>query len=170
MKELIRLNVNGEVREAAIMPYRTLLEALREDLGLTGTKAGCDDGSCGACTVLVNGEPTLSCIMLAFAAEGAQITTIEGLARNGQLDRVQRAFLQEGGMQCGYCTPGMIMAVKALVDKVKDPSDEQIRLAISNNICRCTGYTKIVEAARKAAHMEEFVNADINAPQPTLTI
>src|SRR5262249_30294208 len=160
-KELIVLQVNGERRETAVPPNRTLMDALREDLGLTGTKHGCDDGDCGACTVIVDGQPVLSCMMLAVCHQHREITTIEGLADNGRLDRVQAAFCTEGGMQCGYCTPGMIMSVKALLDNCSNPTEVEIRDAISNNLCRCTGYTKIVKAVQKAATFEEFTDAPL---------
>lgn len=155
-KELVKLFVNGERYQVALPPNRTLLDALREDLNLTGTKHGCDDGDCGACTVLVNGRPVLSCMMLAVCHQNEEITTIEGLAERGQLDRVQEAFCDEGGMQCGYCTPGMILSVKALLNNNPNPNEEEIRTAISNNLCRCTGYTKIIKAVQKAATFEEF--------------
>lgn len=164
-KELITLRVNGERYQVAVPPNRTLMDALREDLNLTGTKHGCDDGDCGACTVLVDGLPVLSCMMLAVCHQQQEITTIEGLARNRQLDRVQEAFCTEGGMQCGYCTPGMIMSVKALVDRAPNPDESQIREAISNNLCRCTGYTKIIKAVQTAATFEEFTSA-ATTPQP----
>src|SRR5438046_1166540 len=164
-KELIVLHVNGERHEVAVSPNRTLMDALREDLNLTGTKHGCDDGDCGACTILINGSPMLSCMMLAVCHQNQQITTIEGLSRNGQLDRVQSAFCTEGGMQCGYCTPGMIMSIKALLDRSPDPLESEIRDAISNNLCRCTGYTKIIKAVQRAATFEEFAGAPV-VPEP----
>jgi aerobic carbon-monoxide dehydrogenase small subunit len=164
-KELIVLRVNGEQHEVAVPANRTLLDALREDLNFTGTKHGCDDGDCGACTVLVDGKPVLSCMMIAVCHQHTEITTIEGLARNNQLDRVQEAFCSEGGMQCGYCTPGMIMTVKALIDRLPNPSENEIREAISNNLCRCTGYTKIIKAVQRAASFEEFASAPV-APEP----
>ncbi|CDM64297.1 (2Fe-2S)-binding protein [Pyrinomonas methylaliphatogenes] len=154
--ELITIKVNGEERTLAVAPNRTLLNLLREDLNLTGTKQGCDDGDCGACTVLVDGRPVLACIKLAAQCDGCEVTTIEGLAREGRLDRVQEAFWHEGGMQCGFCTPGMIMSSYALLQRNPHPTEAEIRQAISNNLCRCTGYTKIVAAVKRAATFAEF--------------
>lgn len=154
--QVITFRVNGEERAVVTAPNRTLLNVLREELGLTGTKQGCDDGDCGACTVLVDGAPVLACIMLAAQCDGRDVTTIEGLARQGRLDRVQQAFWHEGGMQCGFCTPGMIMSSYALLQRNPHPTDEEIRQALSNNLCRCTGYTKIVAAVRRAATYDEF--------------
>ncbi|MEW6731261.1 MAG: (2Fe-2S)-binding protein [Acidobacteriota bacterium] len=165
-KELIVLRVNGERYQVAVPSNRTLMDALREDLGLTGTKHGCDDGDCGACTILVDGQPVLSCMMLAVCHQEQEITTIEGLACNGQLDRVQESFCTEGGMQCGYCTPGMIISVKALVDRTANPTESEIREAISNNLCRCTGYTKIVKAVQHAAQFPEFTGAPLVPEKP----
>ncbi len=155
-KELLTLIVNNEERTLATNPNRTLLNVLREDLNLTGTKQGCDDGDCGACTVLVEGAPVLSCMMLAASCDNQNITTIEGLTHEGRLDRVQESFWHEGGMQCGFCTPGMILSSYALLQRNPDPSEAEIRNALSNNLCRCTGYTKIVTAVRHAATFEEF--------------
>ena len=135
----------------AIDPWKTLQEVLREDLGLFGTKKGCDTGDCGACTVLMDGKSTLSCLLLAVEAEGKEITTIEGLAQQGELHPVQEAFIENGAIQCGFCTPGMILTAKALLDERPEPDEEEIRLGISGNLCRCTGYTKIVAAIRAAA-------------------
>ncbi len=153
-KELIELRINGRVHELAVEPNRTLLEVLREDLRLTGTKCGCDDSSCGACTVLVDGQPMLACIMLPVSYQQAEIYTIEGLASQSELDALQRGFVEEGGAQCGFCTPGMIMTLKALVAAVeregREPSDEEIRQAIAGNICRCTGYMQIYNAMKYA--------------------
>jgi carbon-monoxide dehydrogenase small subunit len=147
-----RLKVNGDVREAAIAPHTTLLEALRYGLGLTGSKQGCDKGDCGACTVVVNGEAILACISLALAYhEGPEITTIEGVALNGALHPLQDAFDVTGGAQCGFCTPGILMSAWALLRRNPDPTREQIAQALSGNLCRCTGYTKIFEAVERAA-------------------
>jgi carbon-monoxide dehydrogenase small subunit len=151
LKKNIRLKVNGEVHEIAVDPWRTLLEVLREDLGLTGTKESCDLGTCGACTVLINGEPMLSCLLLAWEWEDQEILTIEGMATGGRLHPLQEAFINHGAFQCGFCTPGMILAAKALLDENPHPSEKEIRQAISGNICRCTGYTKIIEAILAAS-------------------
>jgi len=156
-KELLTLNVNKEERAVAAYPNRTLLNVLREDLNLTGTKQGCDDGDCGACTVLLEGAPVLSCMMLAASCDDKSVVTIEGLTHEGRLDRVQQAFWHEGGMQCGFCTPGMILSSYALLQRNPDPTEAEIRDALSNNLCRCTGYTKIVTAVRHAATFEEFI-------------
>ena len=146
MKQLIELKVNGEIYEVAIDPHRTLLEVLRENLGLTGTKEACGMGDCGACTVLMDGKPVLSCLTLAMDVQGKDILTIEGLAREGELHPIQKAFVEHGAIQCGFCTPGMIMSAKALLDKNPRPTQEEIKKAISGNLCRCTGYIKIIEA------------------------
>jgi carbon-monoxide dehydrogenase small subunit len=143
--------VNGEPTEVAFAPYKTLLEVLREDLGLTGTKHGCELGECGACAVLVDGEPVLSCLMLALECEGRSVQTIEGLASGTKLHPLQAAFADHGGSQCGYCTPGMVMTAKALLDHEPNPTRERIKEAISGNICRCTGYNQIVESIEGAA-------------------
>ena len=151
MKRIIELKVNGESVEAAVDPNRTLLQLLREDLGLTGAKHGCGLGDCGACTVILDGQPVNSCLVLAVQANGREVQTIEGLAGNGKLHPIQRAFVDEGAIQCGYCTPGMILSAKALLDENPRPSESEIRTAISGNLCRCTGYQKIVEAIRTAS-------------------
>jgi carbon-monoxide dehydrogenase small subunit len=148
---LLHLKVNGEAAEASVAPYKTLLEVLREDLDLTGTKHGCELGECGACTVLVDGEPQLSCLVLALECEGREVQTIEGLARGPELHPLQAAFTDFGGSQCGYCTPGVIMTAKALLDANPNPTREQIREATAGNLCRCTGYNQIVEAIEDAA-------------------
>jgi len=145
------LRVNGEELEASFAPYKTLLEVLREDLDLTGTKHGCELGECGACAVLVDGEPQLSCLMLAVECEGRSVETVEGLASGTELHPLQAAFADHGGSQCGYCTPGMLMTAKALLDKEPQPSRERIREAIAGNICRCTGYNQIVDSIEAAA-------------------
>ena len=147
-----RLRVNGQVRECAIPPYTTLLEALRYGLGLTGSKQGCDKGDCGACTVVVNGEPVLACISLALVYhDGPEVITIEGLARGAEPHPLQDAFDVCGGAQCGFCTPGVLMSAWALLERTPDPSREEIARALSGNLCRCTGYTKIFEAVELAA-------------------
>ena len=153
MKQFITLRINGEDHEVAVSPNRTLLEVLREDLALTGTKEGCDDGVCGTCTVLVNGKPVRACLLLAIQAQGSQITTIEGLAEGERLHPIQQAFIDHGAIQCGYCTPGMILTAKALLEETAQPTDQEIKRAISGNFCRCTGYNKIVEAIGSAARM-----------------
>ena len=151
MKQLVTLRVNGETCELSIDVRRTLLEVLRDDLNLTGTKEGCGTGDCGACTVLVDGVPITSCLTLAIEAQGREITTIEGLAKDGQPHPIQRAFIEHGAIQCGFCTPGMIISAKALLDKNPRPTEAEVREAISGNYCRCTGYTKIVEAILTAS-------------------
>ncbi|MDA1116472.1 MAG: (2Fe-2S)-binding protein [Proteobacteria bacterium] len=147
----IKLRVNGEEQEILFHSYKTLLEVLREDLNLTGTKHGCELGECGACAVLVDGEPVLSCLTLALECEGRSIETVEGLAQGTKLHPLQAAFADCGGSQCGYCTPGMLMTAKALLEAEPDPSRERIREAISGNLCRCTGYQQIVDAIERAA-------------------
>jgi aerobic carbon-monoxide dehydrogenase small subunit len=147
----LRLQVNGEAAEAAVASYKTLLEVLREDLGLTGTKHGCELGECGACTVLVDGQPQLSCLVLALECEGREVQTIEGLARGPELHPLQAAFTDFGGSQCGYCTPGVIMTAKALLDANPSPTKEEIKEATAGNLCRCTGYNQILEAVEDAA-------------------
>ena len=149
-KELIRLKVNGETHEVAVQPAKLLLDVLREDLGLTGSKRGCDDASCGCCAVLVDGVPMLSCVALAASYQEAEITTVEGLAAPGELHPVQEGYAEQGGAQCGYCTPGFLIATKALLDRNPDPSLEEIREALSSNLCRCTGYMQIYESVRYA--------------------
>ena len=142
----LTLTVNGDKRELAVEPYRSLLDVLRNDAGLTGTKKGCDVGDCGACTVIVDGKPVNSCLMLGVEAEGCEVVTIEGIRHP-----LQEKFTELGGAQCGFCTPGMIVMAKALLDENPRPSEEQIRFGIAGNICRCTGYTRIVEAIQAAA-------------------
>ena len=152
-KENVRLHVNGRVYELEIEPNRLLLEVLRQDLGLTGTKRGCDDSSCGACTVLVDGEPQMSCLMLTVSYQEPEITTIEGVADGCELDALQHGFCVEGGAQCGYCTPGMILTAKHLLARNPDPTDPEINEALSGNLCRCTGYTQILASVRKAVEL-----------------
>lgn len=146
MKKLIELRINGDLYEVAIDPRRTLVEVLRDDLDLTGTKESCGDGDCGACTVLMDGKPVNSCLTLALEAQGKDILTIEGLAQNGKLHPVQQAFIDYFAVQCGFCTPGMILSATALLDRNPHPTEDEVRKAISGNLCRCTGYVKIVEA------------------------
>jgi carbon-monoxide dehydrogenase small subunit len=151
-KRLIELSVNGDRYEVAAQSHWTLLEVLRGELGLTGTKEACNMGTCGACTVLMNGKPVLSCLILAVEAQGKQITTIEGMrAKDGKLHALQEAFLNCGAVQCGFCTPGMILASKALLDENESPSEHEIKMALAGHFCRCTGYVKIVEAVRSVA-------------------
>jgi carbon-monoxide dehydrogenase small subunit len=147
------LRVNGEDLPVSFAPYKTLLEVLREDLNLTGTKHGCELGECGACAVLVDGEPLLSCLELAVACEGREIQTVEGLARGNELHPLQAAFADVGGSQCGYCTSGMLMTAKALLDQEPAPTRERIKEAIAGNLCRCTGYQQIWESIEQAARV-----------------
>jgi len=151
MKELIQLKVNGENFQVAVPVHKTLLEVLREELQLTGTKHGCEVGECGTCTVLIDGEPVLSCLTLTVEAQGREIITVEGLEQNGKLHPIQTAFAERGAAQCGYCTPGMLVTAKALLEKNPNPSREEIQEALSGNLCRCTGYLKIIEAVEVAA-------------------
>lgn len=145
------LHVNGEEYDLEIEPHRTLVEVLRETLGFTGTKKSCNEGECGACTVIMDGKPVASCLVLALDAEGKEILTIEGLAHGEDLHPLQVAFVRQGGIQCGFCTPGMIMSAKALLDKNPSPTTMEVRSAISGNLCRCTGYQQIVDAVMTAA-------------------
>ena len=151
MKQIIRLKVNGQEHEVYVAVNKTLLEVLREDLNLTGTKHGCELGECGACTVLIDGEPVLSCLALPIELQGRDITTIEGLADGAHPHPLQTAFADLGAAQCGYCTPGMLLSSKALLDKNPQPSRDEIKHALAGNLCRCTGYTKIYEAVEKAS-------------------
>ena len=154
-KQLIELRVNGRRHEVAIEPGKLLLDVLRQDLDLTGSKRGCDDSSCGSCTVLVDGVPMLSCTLLGASCEGQQITTIEGVSEHGSLAAIQKAYGDWGGAQCGYCTPGFIMTVKHLLSERADPTDEDIRAALSSNLCRCTGYSQMYEAIKSALEAEK---------------
>jgi len=152
---LIEFTVNGEIHEIGVKPNDTLLEVLREKLGLIGTKEGCGVGECGTCTVLMNGKPILSCITLAMDVAGSAITTIEGISEGEELNSLQRSFIDRGAVQCGFCTPGMILTAKELLDRVKKPGIEQIKDAISGNLCRCTGYTKIIEAIQAVGEIRK---------------
>jgi len=151
MKKRISVKVNGEEREAVVEARRTLLDFLRYDLQLTGTEEGCGDGNCGSCTVLLNNEPVNSCLVFAVEADGQEILTIEGLASGSTLHPLQEAFISEGAIQCGFCTPGLIMTAKAFLESNPDPSETDVRFAIAGNLCRCTGYDKIVRAILKVA-------------------
>lgn len=145
------MKINGVLHKVAVEPHRTLLEVLREELGYIGTKRSCDTGDCGACTVIIDGRAVLSCLTLAIEAEGADIITVEGLATGDELHPIQQTFLEYGAIQCGFCTPGMVLSAKALLDEVPAPSKDEVRRAIAGNLCRCTGYGKIVEAITAAA-------------------
>lgn len=152
-KTPIKLVVNGREYEIYVEPRRTLLDALRKDIGLTGTKKGCDEGTCGACTVLVSGKPIYACLALAVECEGKPIETIEGLEKNGQIHPIQQAFIDEDALQCGFCTPGQVMSVKALLDRNPRPTIEEVRHALIGNLCRCGTYPKILKAALRAAEL-----------------
>jgi aerobic-type carbon monoxide dehydrogenase small subunit (CoxS/CutS family) len=152
-KAHITLRVNGEEVEVSFAPYKTLLEVLREDLDLTGTKHGCELGECGACAVLVDGQPLLSCLKLAIECDGSVVETVEGLANGPELHPLQAAFSDHGGSQCGYCTPGVLMTAKGLLDHEPNPSRERIKEALSGNLCRCTGYQQIVDSVEDAARL-----------------
>ena len=154
-KELLELRVNGLTHELAIAPSALLLDVLRRDLALTGSKRGCDDSSCGACTVLVDGTPMLACTLLAFSCEGQEITTVEGISEHGSLAAIQKAFGDWGGAQCGYCTPGFMITVKHLLAVNPEPTEEEIRAALSSNLCRCTGYTQMYAAIKAAIEAEK---------------
>ena len=149
----INLTVNGEIEQVDVTGHMTLLDMLREKLVLTGTKNGCAAGECGACTVMMNGEPVNSCLVLAVECDDAEIVTVEGLARDTQLDPIQKAIIDAGGVQCGYCTPGILIASRALIDRNPDPSESEIRAALVGNLCRCTGYIRIIEGVQEAAKM-----------------
>lgn len=155
MKKQISVKVNGERQEATVEARRTLLDFLRYDLRLTGTKEGCGDGNCGSCTVLLNGEPINSCLVFAVEVDGQEITTIEGMATGASLHPLQEAFIDEGAVQCGFCTPGLILMAKAFLESNPHPTETEVRFAIAGNLCRCTGYDKIVRAIMKAAGQGE---------------
>ncbi len=151
MKKKITITLNSKSTPLEVSNHRLLLDLLRDEIGLTGTKEGCGTGDCGACTVLLNGKPVNSCLILSGELDGANIVTIEGLKIGPELHPIQKAFIQEGGAQCGYCTPGMLMMSKALLDENPNATEEEIRFALSGNLCRCTGYAKIVQAVQEAA-------------------
>lgn len=151
MKKPLQLTVNGDLRQVLVEPYYSLLDALRDDIHLTGTKKGCDEGDCGACTVFLDGKPVTSCMVLAHSAHDSEVTTIEGLANLEELHPVQQAFVDHGGLQCGFCIPGLIMSATALLQENPNPSEEDVRFGIGGNLCRCTGYSKVVEAVLAAA-------------------
>ena len=158
MKTPLKVTVNGEAREFLVEPYSSLLDALRDKLHLTGTKKGCDEGDCGACTVLFNGKPVTSCLVLAHGAHDAQVTTIEGLAGPEGLHPVQQAFVTHGGLQCGFCTPGLVMSAVGMLQQNPEPTEDEVKYAIGGNLCRCTGYTKVIESIMAAA--QELRNAN----------
>lgn len=151
MKRLIKLKVNGELYEVAIHQHRTLAEVLREELDLIGTKEACNQGDCGSCTVIMDGKTVSSCLTLAVEAEGREIRTVEGIADGEELSPIQQAFIDHGAIQCGFCTPGMVMSATALLEENPNPTEDEVRMGIAGNICRCTGYTKIVEAVLATA-------------------
>jgi carbon-monoxide dehydrogenase small subunit len=153
MRRVIILMVNGERHELTVRPGRTLVDVLRRDLGLTGTKEGCDVGECGVCTVLLDGVPVRGCLTLAIDVRGREVTTVEGLMQDGRLHPIQEAFVRVGAIQCGFCTPGAILVAKALLDETPHPTEAEIREALSGNLCRCTGYGKIIEAVQAAARV-----------------
>ena len=152
-KRLIALRVNGDLHELAVLPHERLLDLIRDQLGLTGTKEGCGEGECGACTVLLNGRPVNACLILAPQADGAEVVTIEGLSQDGDLSLLQATFVDLGAVQCGFCSPGMIMTAKALLDKNSDPTEGDVRDALAGNLCRCTGYQKIADAVIETARL-----------------
>lgn len=155
-KELVELKINGRTHELAIEPSALLLDVLRQDLGLTGSKRGCDESSCGACTILVDGVAMMSCTLLAASCQEQEITTIEGVSQHGSLAAIQKAYGDWGGAQCGFCTPGFIMTVKSLLAENPDPSEADVRTALSSNLCRCTGYSQMYEAIRSAIAAEQL--------------
>ncbi len=152
MKQVIQLNVNDNLYDVIVAPRDVLVDVLRKQLGFTGTKKGCGHGDCGTCTVLIDGKPILSCLTLAIGCQGKKIVTIEGLEKNGILDPLQQSFVEEGAVQCGFCTPGMIMSARALLNRNPHPEQDEIKRAIAGNLCRCTGYVKIVEAIEAVAN------------------
>jgi aerobic carbon-monoxide dehydrogenase small subunit len=158
-KVRVQTTINGEPQEFLCEPRQSLLECLRDVLGLTGSKEGCNDGNCGACTVILDGRIVTSCLVLGVEAEGCQITTVEGLAKGNELHPLQQSFLENAALQCGVCTPGFLVAAKALLDQQPNPSEDEIRLWLANNLCRCTGYDKIIRAVKQAAKQMQEVNA-----------
>ena len=162
----IRLTVNGENCDLAFSPSRTLLEILRDDLDLTGTKQGCDGGECGACTVLIDDKPRLACLTLAATVDGKRVLTIEGLAENGRLHPLQSAFLSKGAVQCGYCIPGVILSAKALLDRNTEPTEQDVKKSLAGNLCRCTGYQKIIDGVLEAARLLQEPAAAKRQPHP----
>ena len=154
MKKELRITVNGQPRQLLVEPYCSLLDTLRDELDLTGTKKGCDEGDCGACTVILNGKAVTSCMILALSVRDGEITTVEGLATRDGLHPVQQAFVDHGGLQCGYCTPGLIMSAVGLLSENSSPTEEEIKFAIGGNLCRCTGYSKVVEAIVAASQAD----------------
>lgn len=160
MRHEISLTVNGEPYDITVESHHTLLRVLREQLVLTGTKNGCSEGECGACTVLLDGQPVNSCLILSVEVDGHEVVTVEGLAENGHLAPIQRAMVELGGTQCGFCTPGILIAAHALLERKPNPSDREIREGLVGNLCRCTGYTRIVDAVREAARQRRRVNAE----------
>ena len=160
MKRILSLNVNGNNYEIAINPWQTLLDVLRDELGLIGTKRGCGIGTCGVCTVIIDGKAILSCLTLALECEGRSITTIEGISSAESLHPIQKAFIENGAVQCGYCTPGIIMTSKALLDENPHPDDDEIKDALSGTFCRCTGHIKIMEAVKKGSESKEEEKSD----------
>jgi carbon-monoxide dehydrogenase small subunit len=150
----IKITVNGCLEQVSVPSNMTLMRMLRESLALTGTKNGCSAGECGACTVLLNGEPVNSCMVLAVECDGAEVTTVEGLAGDQQLSPIQEAMIQAGGVQCGFCTPGVLISARALLDRNPDPDEEEIRAALVGNLCRCTGYVRIIESIKQAARLQ----------------
>ena len=157
-KSTITLTVNGEIYEISVKPNSSLLDVLRNELNLTGTKQGCDMGNCGACTVIMDGKAVNACLVLVMKADGRNIFTIEGLAKGNKLDPIQEAFLEKGALQCGFCTPGMVLSTKALLDGNQNPTKEEIKAGIAGNLCRCTGYTKIIEAIQSASQKRSEVS------------
>jgi carbon-monoxide dehydrogenase small subunit len=146
MKHKIRLTINDELYEVSVEPYKTLIDIIRDDIGLIGTKKGCGTGDCGSCTIILDGKPVNSCLILGVEVDGSNLLTIEGLRKGEELHPIQKAFIEHGAIQCGYCTPGMIISAKALLDNFPNPTEGQVKMALSGNLCRCTGYKKIIEA------------------------